>query len=92
MLALNGSPSYLGTITSTAASSVNAFAIPAGSILCIQPDAEVTIVPVASASGVVTAGTGIKLAANERFYCTLTRDQAHLACIGAANVKVFRLA
>lgn len=91
MFALNGSPSYLGTITSTASSSTNSFDIPEGSILMLQADAEVTVIPVASASGTVTAGNGVTLAAGERFYCTLTKYQKHVACIGAAAVKVFRL-
>ena len=91
MFALNGSPQYLGTITSTSSSSTNSFAIPAGSILMLQPDADVTVLPVASASGTVTAATGVSVAAKERFYCTLARNQTHVACIGAAAVKVFRL-
>lgn len=92
MFALNGSPEYLGTITSTAASSTNAFAIPAGSILMLQPDADVTVIGVSSASGTVTAANGVDVGAGQRFYITLNNRQSHVACIGAAKVKVFRLA
>lgn len=91
MMALNGSPEYLGTITSTSSSSTNNFAIPAGSILMLQPDADVTLIGVSGASGTVSATNGVDVGAGQRFYMTLRRDQTHVACIGAASVKVFRL-
>jgi hypothetical protein len=94
--ALNGSPTYLGTVTSTGASATNAstatpFTLTRGSLLLLQADATVYVVSGAS----VSSSNGVKVAADEKFYLLLTSEQTTLAVIsasGTANVKVFRLA
>ena len=98
MRALNGSPKYLGRISATTSAKNNAdataFDIPSGSLLLIYTSAAVNVLGSNSATEVVTATTGVPLAAAEKFYLLLKPDEKYLEAItpsSTANVDVWRL-
>lgn len=93
--ALNGSHTYLGTITSASVgvSAGNEFSIPAGSLLLVQATGGVYIKPGVS-TDTVSAGDGLYLLQDEKWYVCLTSSQTHLHVAGAAGgaaLKVWRL-
>lgn len=100
--ALNGSPSYLGTIIATTTKNNHDTATPfndtgdalKGKALMVQPDTACYILAGATNAGTVTTSNGVKLAADERVILTMTRDQGWLACVavsGTTNLKVWEL-
>ena len=95
--ALNGHPTYVGTITSTGSDTTNAntatpFTLEAGGLYLLQANAALYFLPGSTA---VTANNGIKLAADgDMFYLLLDKDTTTLRAIsasGTTNLKVFRL-
>ena len=102
-VALNGSPTYLGSIVTTSAAAKNNAdtAVPfnagtlAGKVLLIQVSSACYFLCKDTAAGAVTAATGVKLAADERVIVTPTKDEGWLSIIrdGAtdATVKVWEL-
>lgn len=97
MRALNGDLRHLGVIQSTGTSATNSstgtpFTVTPGWVLVVQPDAAGHLLCVA-AGGAVTTTTGLKLAADEKFYVQVTEDRPLLAWISAsgnANLRVMR--
>lgn len=93
--ALNGVPTYLGTIAASTTSKTQAttavpFTIPTGVLLLLVADAAVVFTVGSS----VTATTGIPLAATEKWTTALRQSSTGLAAItasGTANLLVFRL-
>lgn len=83
--ALNGQPTYLGVIAATTsktnASTAVPFTIIGGSLLLIQCDASAHVL----AASTVTTATGVKVAADEKFYLLLKKAQTTVAVIDAAN-------
>ncbi len=103
--AINGAPTYLGTITTTSAAAKNnsdtssAFNTAApllkGKVLLLQASGTCYILPVSSASGAVTSATGIKLAQDERVQLTMDNTRGYLSVIrdsSDVSVKVWELA
>jgi hypothetical protein len=98
LVALNGSPQYLGTIAANAtvnnSDTAAPFDIPAGAVIQIQADAGCCFRAGTSDTITVTTGNGVELVADERHTFILASDEAYLAVIGtggAANVKVWQL-
>lgn len=103
--AINGAPTYLGSIVTTSAAAKNnsdtavAFngsAAPylKGKMLLIQTSGVCYILPVSSASGAVTSANGIKLAADERVILTMDGARGFLSVIRDSSdvtVKVWEL-
>lgn len=94
-MAVYGSPRFLGTIVSTTTKNNSdtavPFTIPAGSVLLLQPTAEVQILPGTTAAATATTGNGLTILADERFTFILAEDEAYVACVGAASTLVWQL-
>ena len=93
---LNGSFSYLGTVSSTGTSVTNngSFTIPLGKLVLVQPDAAGYLLPATSGSGTVSATNGLKLDPNEKWVVCLKSTEAVVAWIsvsGTAALKVWSI-
>lgn len=103
VVALNGSPSYLGTIDATTTSKTNHQATTpfnntgdglSGKVLLIQSNSDVFLLPVSTNTGTVTTTTGVKIRADERVMLTMTQRHNWLAVIcasGTANVRIWEM-
>lgn len=99
LLALNGSPTYLGRIGAGTAAKNNAdataFDIPADAkVLLIYASAAVRVLPDTDATEDITVANGVPIKADERFYMVLKANQSYLQAItavGTADVDVWRL-
>lgn len=100
--AVNGSPSYLGTIVATTTKNNHDTAAPfndtgdalKGKTIMVQPDTACYILAGSANTSTVTTANGVKLAADERVTITMTRDQGWLACLavsGTTNLKVWEM-
>ncbi len=98
--ALNGTPKWLGTITS-AGTSINNLttAVPfsstgdalKGKTILVQCDAVTRILPGLTNAASVTTAIGVKLAADERVIIMMRPDYGWLAVIGTTNCNVWEL-
>lgn len=95
---LNGTPTYLGTITATTTKNNNStaspFTIPLGQFVLVQCDAATYVLPGTTTGATVTTSNGVKIIADEKYYLMLTLDQAYLAALavtGTVNCKVWRM-
>lgn len=104
---INGSPQYLGTIQSTGTNVISNLTslIKKGYKLMVQPDAAGYILGSDNASTPTTtnsATTGVKLAADEKYYICLKSDSAYgspdgegwlqwISASGTTNLKVWRI-
>jgi hypothetical protein len=96
--ALNGSPTYVGTISSSGAHADNAdgtpFDMPQGAVVMLVADAAGYFAPLTSAAGTVTTANGVPLAASSPFYFRVRESKAFLGWIsatGTAALRVFRM-
>lgn len=93
---LNGSPAYVGTITSggTSSTTLSAGSLTPGCCYVLEADAKCYFAAQTSSAGTVTTANGKQIAADGDFYVWLKSDQTHIAVIsasGTANVKVFKM-
>lgn len=95
MRGLNGSPEFLGVITSTTVKDNSTTAVPftikKGDLLLMVPSAAVHVLPGLAASGAVTTANGVPLAADEKWYMLLKSDISAVQVVGSASTKVWRI-
>jgi hypothetical protein len=78
LIAVYGSPQFLGTITTAGASAVDnsntavPFTIVPGAVLLLQPDADVYLKAQTAAATAVTTTNGVLVASKEKFTIMLT--------------------
>lgn len=97
--ALNGSPSFLGTVTATTvkdnSNTSSTFTITGGSLLMVQCDAASYLLTASSAAAAtLTSTNGVRVEAYEKFYLMLLNKEQWLqalAVTGTINCKVWRM-
>lgn len=96
---LNGTPHYLGRITATTTKNNHDTAVPfndttvalKGMTLLVQCDAAADILPGTVNTATVTTATGVKVAADEKFYIMMENDAGWMAVVGTANCDFWQL-
>lgn len=96
---LNGTPHYLGRIVATTTKNNHDTSTPfndttvalKGMTLLIQCDAAADILPGIVNTVTTTATTGVKLAADEKFYIMMENDAGWVAVVGTANCDFWQL-
>ena len=98
LAALNGSPTYVGTISSSGSHADNAdgtpFDLPQGAVVMLVADAAGYFIPMATAAGTVTTSNGVPLSASSPFYFRIRESKPFLRWIsasGTAALRVFRM-
>lgn len=96
---LNGSPVLLGTITATTTKNNHDTAVPfldtanalKGAILLVQCDTAAYLLPGTVNTATAASTTGVKVAADEKYYIIMSATHGWLAAIAVAGTSVCKV-